>query len=493
MIRKLLAIAILLLPLSCAYQPAMAQNTTCATRPPGDNSNACASTAFVQGALPIVPSSANPSASVGNTVVNGTATTYMRSDAAPPLGTGVAAANVGTLGGVLGGTLPNPSMAAGAAATNIGTLGGDLSGTLPNPTVTAVQGLAYQNTTYSNGQVPVWNTINNRFQPGSSGGFGSTAVQIISSCNGTGDDAAFSAAIAALPASGGEVLVTAATACKITSSATLNWSNKRVVISGVGKGSEAVTTSGTVISCAANLGAACVTMQNGAAGGGGGSGLRDLTLLGNAVANTAGTGVLLQCHGCFLQNVAIQNFGGACVYILSGVAAPDITINSNNWFVNNVSCTGDYGGSASTAEFVVEGQDSNAGTAVNLVVNSTQAVRVSIRDASFLGNTWIGPSCTGVTETLTCFMVDGMPAESAGSTYKSHGTVIKGLYVESGPQFGIDLTSGVSYGVNATFLQPNGSTLFFNDNTTNKANVAWWAIATHYCQYLNGTKSPTGC
>lgn len=143
MIRKFLACAILLLPLSCSYQPAMAQ--TCPTRPSGDNSNACASTAFVHGALPVVPSSANPTASVGNTVVNGTATTYMRSDAAPPLG-------------------------AGAAATNIGTLGGDLSGTLPNPTVAAVQGKAFQNTAYTNGQVPVWNTVNNRFQPGSSGG-----------------------------------------------------------------------------------------------------------------------------------------------------------------------------------------------------------------------------------------------------------------------------------------------------------------------------------
>ena len=69
---------------------------------------------------------------------------------------GTAAANVGTLGGALTGTLPNPGlaalpansvgssqiadgsvaatdMAAGAAATNVGTLGGVLTGTLPNP------------------------------------------------------------------------------------------------------------------------------------------------------------------------------------------------------------------------------------------------------------------------------------------------------------------------------------------------------------------------
>lgn len=49
------------------------------------------------------------------------------------LASGAASTNIGALGGVLGGTLPNPTMAAGAAATNIGTLGGVLTGTLPNP------------------------------------------------------------------------------------------------------------------------------------------------------------------------------------------------------------------------------------------------------------------------------------------------------------------------------------------------------------------------
>lgn len=53
----------------------------------------------------------------------------------PTMASGAAATNVGTLGGVLGGTLPNPTMAAGAASTNVGSVGGDLTGTLPNPTV----------------------------------------------------------------------------------------------------------------------------------------------------------------------------------------------------------------------------------------------------------------------------------------------------------------------------------------------------------------------
>jgi hypothetical protein len=40
-----------------------------------------------------------------------------------------------TLGGVLTGTFPNPTLAAGAAATNVGSLGGVLSGTLPSPSI----------------------------------------------------------------------------------------------------------------------------------------------------------------------------------------------------------------------------------------------------------------------------------------------------------------------------------------------------------------------
>ena len=53
----------------------------------GDNSTKAASTAFVQSALTANPSvnGANPSAKVGTQPVNGTATTYMRSDAAPAL------------------------------------------------------------------------------------------------------------------------------------------------------------------------------------------------------------------------------------------------------------------------------------------------------------------------------------------------------------------------------------------------------------------------
>lgn len=48
MLKRLLILLGLLLPLAVAHTPASAQNTTCATRPVGDSSNACASTKFVR-------------------------------------------------------------------------------------------------------------------------------------------------------------------------------------------------------------------------------------------------------------------------------------------------------------------------------------------------------------------------------------------------------------------------------------------------------------
>jgi hypothetical protein len=52
------------------------------TAPAGTSDNRAASTAFVQSA---VPAGANPTATAGPAVINGTATTFMRSDAAPPV------------------------------------------------------------------------------------------------------------------------------------------------------------------------------------------------------------------------------------------------------------------------------------------------------------------------------------------------------------------------------------------------------------------------
>lgn len=100
-----------LIPLLLAATQAFGQNISCPTRPPGTNDNSCASTAFVQGV-------ATPNAITGLTtdVVatgpgNVAATIQPGAVTAAKMATGAAAANVGTLGGQLSGTLPNPSLA----------------------------------------------------------------------------------------------------------------------------------------------------------------------------------------------------------------------------------------------------------------------------------------------------------------------------------------------------------------------------------------------
>jgi hypothetical protein len=90
-------------------------------------------------------------------------------------------------------------------------------------------------------------------------------------------------------------------------------------------------------------------------------------------------------------------------------------------------------------------------------------------------------------------MIDGYPSESAGTTYKGHGVVVQGLYVETGVPYGVDVTSGSAGGNSVNFIAPNGSSAYFNDNTTNHNNLATWWNSTSYCQYLNGAKTPAGC
>lgn len=80
--KRFLLAALLLLSVGTAT----GQNTQCPTRPFGDNTNACASTAFTQQAIAPLPSGlAGPTATIGYSPIAGVATTGLRSDGASAL------------------------------------------------------------------------------------------------------------------------------------------------------------------------------------------------------------------------------------------------------------------------------------------------------------------------------------------------------------------------------------------------------------------------
>lgn len=116
-----------LIPFLLSSSAVFAQNVTCATRATGDSSNACASTAFVDNSIAAIPATAI-TALFGDVVATGPgsvmATIQAGAVTAAKLASGAAATNVGTLGGVLTGTLPSPGLASASVAnSNLASMG----------------------------------------------------------------------------------------------------------------------------------------------------------------------------------------------------------------------------------------------------------------------------------------------------------------------------------------------------------------------------------
>lgn len=99
-------------------KPALEQTfNLCPTLPAADSSNACASTAFVHSAFTALGALTGLTGDVSATGPgNATATIQPGAVTSGKLAAGAAATNVGTLGGSLTGTLPNPGVASGAIA-----------------------------------------------------------------------------------------------------------------------------------------------------------------------------------------------------------------------------------------------------------------------------------------------------------------------------------------------------------------------------------------
>jgi len=137
--------------------------TTATTQTVGDNTTKVATDAFVQSSLPV---SANPSAQVGPSAVNGSASTFMRSDAAPALAnTAVTPGTYGDSTHVPQFTVDQQGRLTGASPVTITSGGITSTSTVTGSTTTYTSGQNSQLVLRSNSGSPMVDTL-----PGSSPG-----------------------------------------------------------------------------------------------------------------------------------------------------------------------------------------------------------------------------------------------------------------------------------------------------------------------------------
>lgn len=242
---------------------------------------------------------------------------------------------------------------------------------------------------------------------------------------GTDNLAAITAAITYLTTIGGGVIRFPRGRYKV--SARVQWTDAPITLEGEASGLQPNTGTELVFTTAGTGG---INFKNGTNGKGHYSGVRNLRVTGvdtvvNGSASTgAGAGILAQAMGSRIENVDVAGFGGFGVYYLSGIGAPDVTINSNNCFAARVRVQGNYAGGWAT-----RGVDSNACTFIKIDASSNGAWGIS--EGANIGNTYYSPHVDGNT-------TGGINLPS----YGGGGAQFFGVYKETDTKPGIQIDSG---------------------------------------------------
>jgi hypothetical protein len=242
--------------------------------------------------------------------------------------------------------------------------------------------------------------------------------------DGTTDDTtAINNAIAAIASPAGGTIYFPSGNYKITS--TITWSNKPVTLSGDGCGYQPGT--GTRVTVAS--GVKGFNVKNGSSGYGRDSCIENLNILSLSSGAGSDVGILVQCK-MTLRNVMIQNFGSHGVQVLSGVSSPDVTINANLFYFENLKCYTNRGDGMR-----ITGIDSNAGTTINY--DGSNNTGWGLLDTANISNTHIGPHVSGNT--------------AGGYQFKQYTRVIGG-YKETDGLSGVTVAAGGAGYCNLDFI-----------------------------------------
>jgi hypothetical protein len=235
--------------------------------------------------------------------------------------------------------------------------------------------------------------------------------------------AAINAAIASISSPAGGTVYFPAGNYKITS--TIAWSDKPITLSGDGCGYQPGT--GTRITVAS--GVTGFNVKNGSSGYGRDSCIENLNILSLSSGAGSDVGILVQCK-MTLRNVMVQNFGSHGVYVLSAISSPDVSINANLFYFENLKCYSNRGDGLN-----IVGIDSNAGSTINF--DGSLNTGWGLYDIANISNTHIGPHVSG---------------NAAGGFYFKQYTRVLGGYKETDGLSGVTIVAGGAGYCNLDFL-----------------------------------------